>query len=169
MRVLCKFALAIGLVPLLMGAAVYRWVDENGVVNYTQHKPEGVAAEEVSAATGSRRSTDAGTAAADTPRPDPAASRVAAEGEAELTDAQQDMLEDLKEIEAQRQAEIAKVKRANCDEARSVLANLTSRGRIRVAGEDGEYRVMPEEERQERIATAQRAVARNCADITASR
>ena len=34
-------------IPLLMGAEVYRWVDANGVVNYSQIKPRGVPAEQL--------------------------------------------------------------------------------------------------------------------------
>jgi len=49
-----------------------------------------------------------------------------------------------------------------------VLDRLTSRGRIRVMGDDGVERVMPDQERRERIAEAQRSVAANCTD-TASR
>ena len=42
-----KTLLLLAAVPLLMGAEVYRWVDANGVVNYSQMKPRGVAAEQI--------------------------------------------------------------------------------------------------------------------------
>jgi hypothetical protein len=152
--------LIVGLLPWLSGAAVYRWVDENGVVNYTQMKPEGVDAELVSEATGRRG------APSQPPRPAPA---IPAESDGpSLTDEQQKMLSDLQAAEQARQAEIARVREANCQEARDLLARLTSRGRIRITGPDGEERVMPEEERQRRIDEAQRAIVANCSD-TASR
>jgi hypothetical protein len=160
MRFVCKLGLALCCLPMLMGAAVYRWVDESGVVNYTQLKPEGVDAELVSADTG-RRITEAA-------RPQPAAAADDGNDEQQLTENQERMLADLRAAESVRQQEIAKVREANCQQARDVLERLTSRGRIRVAGDDGVERVMPEEERQERISEAQRSVAANCA-ATASR
>lgn len=166
MRVVCKIGLIISLLPLLMGAAVYRWVDASGVVNYTQQKPEGIPSELVSTGTG-HTSRSSGSS----PRGEPASPARAVTGkdtEADLTDAQQRMLGDLKAAEQARQEVVAKVREANCSEARNVLGRLTADGRIRVAGDDGQQRVMPEEERQQRIDDAQRAVAVNCAS-TASR
>lgn len=166
---LCKSLLALGLMPLLMGAAVYRWVDEDGVVNYTQHKPEGVAAELVSE---SGRRSQASPSPRATPETDDASptSPVSGEGAGQqaLTDEQQEMLSDLRAAEEARQAEIARVRQHNCQQARDVLGRLTQRGRIRVTGSDGQERVLPEEERQQRIDEAQRAVAANCTN-TASR
>jgi len=163
MRLVRKLGLAVCLLPLLMGASVYRWVDENGVVNYTQLKPEGVEAELVHADTGQRIPGARPPAAAGA-----AAAAAAPRAEPPLTENQQKMLADLKAAEAARQQEIAKVREANCREAHALLQRLTARGRIRVKGEDGVERAMSEEERQQRIDQAQRAVAANCAE-TASR
>lgn len=161
MRFVCKLGLALCALPLLMGASVYRWVDEDGVVNYTQMKPEGIDAELVSADTGQRVST------AEPPVQTPDADR-AVDGKQALTDNQESMLADLRAAEAARQEEIAKVREANCRQARDVLERITSRGRVRIRADDGSERVMPEDERQERIAEAQRGVAANCSE-TASR
>ncbi len=161
MRFARQLVIVIALLPWLMGAAVYRWVDENGVVNYSQLEPEGVDAELVSSDTGARQRSSS------TPAQAPAQT-LPADGEQTLTEQQQKMLADLQAAEQERQAEIARVREANCQEARDVLGRLTSRGRIRIAGEDGEERAMPEEERQRRIDEAQRAVAANCTE-TASR
>lgn len=162
MRLVGKLALTLCLLPVLLGAGVYRWVDEDGVVNYSQLKPEGIDAELVTAGTGQRvatpapRQTAAGETAAD-PNEDQ-----------DLTESQQEMLRDLRAAEQARQQEVARIREANCQQARDVLQRLTSRGRIRVVGDDGQERVLPEEERQSRIDEAQRAVAANCSD-TASR
>ena len=134
-------------------------IDDNGVVNYTQLKPEGVEAERVSAHTGQRI---AGTGST------PTAAATPPSEEGELNDSQQKMLADLRATEAERQRQVEEVRDANCQRARDVLGRLTSRGRIRVVGADGVERVMPAEERQERIDEAQRGVALNCAE-TASR
>lgn len=160
MRLVPKLVVALCCLPVLMGATVYRWVDEDGIVNYTQLKPEGVDAELVSADTGRRLST---------PESEPGpASTPAGTSEQQLTENQQEMLSDLRAAEEQRQQEIAKVRQANCQQARDVLERLTSRGRIRVVGDDGVERAMPEEERRQRIDEAQRSVAVNCSN-TASR
>ena len=159
MRFVCTLGLALCCLPLLMGASVYRWVDENGVVNYTQLKPEGVPAELVRADTGQRLTETSAPAPAEQPA-DPA--------EQNLTDDQQRMLADLRAAEAERQRQVAKVRETNCQRGHELLERLTSRGRLRITGEDGEQRVMPEEERQRRIEEAQRAVAVNCSE-TASR
>ncbi|MAT83374.1 MAG: hypothetical protein CMQ43_05150 [Gammaproteobacteria bacterium] len=160
MRSARHLVLIVGLLPWLTGAAVYRWVDENGVVNYTQIKPEGVDAELVSGDTGRRKP------AAAPARPAPAIP--AGDSGQTLTPEQQQMLSDLQAAEQARQAEIARVRESNCQEARDLLQRLTARGRIRIAGPDGEERVMPEEERQRRIDEAQRAIVANCSE-TASR
>jgi hypothetical protein len=162
MRFVCRLAPMICCLPLLMGAAVYRWVDAGGVVNYTQLKPEGIDAELVSADTGRR---------IDTPTAPSATGGPVSNGninEQGLSENQQQMLADLRAAEAARQNEITRVRTANCQEARGVLQRLTSRGRIRVVGDDGVERVMPEDERQDRIAESQRAVVANCSE-TASR
>jgi hypothetical protein len=157
MRFVCKFGLALCCLPLLMGASVYRWVDEGGVINYSQLKPEGVEAELVMADTGQRIGT--------TPPPASAgAGADTANGEQQLGESQQKMLDELKAAEAQRREQIAKLRAANCRQARDQLESLTSRGRIRVKGEDGTERVMPDEERRGRIDEAQRAVAANCSE-----
>lgn len=169
MHPLCKLGFVTVLLPLLMGASpgVYRWVDDEGVVNYSQLKPEGVDAELVNSDTGQRvvtRTPSTEASAAD----DADLAESLGDGEAQLSESQQEMLRDLRNAEQQRQQEVARIREANCEQAREVLQRLTSRGRIRVQAEDGQERVLPEEERQSRIDEAQRAVAANCAD-TASR
>jgi hypothetical protein len=157
-----KIAAMLCALPLLMGADIYRWVDADGVVNYSQLKPEGVNAELVDSVTGERVVR---------PAPPPAAEPAtgAAGGQdPQLTDSQQQMLAELQAAERARQAEVARIKEANCQRARDVLQRLTVVGRIRVRDEDGQERVLPEEERQQRIAEAQRGIAANCSD-TASR
>ena len=87
--------------PNASHAEVYRWVDENGVVNYTQHKPEDRRAESV------------------TPRPskpakqdpaDEASTTADTSGERKLTEEQQRMLDELKAKESERQAALADIR-----------------------------------------------------------
>ena len=166
MRAMCKLALVIGALPLLMAADVYRWVDADGVVNFTQQKPQGVDADRVRAQTGefinSGTSSPASTAI-------PVAGAAGGRTNQALDDQQQSMLADLEAAEQARRNELAKIRDANCQQARTLLEQLSTRGRIRVRGDDGSEQMMPEEERQQRIAEAQRGVAANCPAGTASR
>ncbi len=129
-------------------AEIYRWVDENGVVNYTQHKPEGRTSQTVSTR-GGRPPAEETTEAVATP-------------DSNLTEAQQRMLDELKAREAERAEQVAEIRRDNCEKSRSVLTRLTQSNRIRVRESGGTERVLPEEERQRRINEAQEGIATNC-------
>lgn len=128
---------------------IYRWVDENGVVNYTQQKPRDTDAEAIFTRSGR-------------PQVVAEAQPAGVETAEALTPEQEKMLEGLRAAEQARQHEIAKIRDQNCQQSRDVLARLQLKNRLRVRGEDGEYRIMPEDERQERIATAQENVTRYC-------
>jgi hypothetical protein len=80
-----------------------------------------------------------------------------------LDEEQQKMLQDLQAAEQQRQVEVARIKEQNCQRSRDVLSRLTVKSRIRVRDENGQDRVMPEDERQDRIAQAQEGIALYCA------
>jgi len=156
MPALVKAGLAIVCLPLLMAADIYRWVDQDGVVNYTQQKPKGIQAEIVSGVSRSQHAPSSR---------QPASPRAGGDTQVrqpELDEHQQRLLEDLQAAESARRQEVAKVREENCERARSVLGRLTEKSRIRVRGDDGEVRILDEEERQSRISEAQRGVATNC-------
>lgn len=156
MRKLTISALLICL-PGILVADIYRWVDSRGVVNYTQQKPNDVASTLVGRASQNRP------AASRTPEASPYAATASTQnGKAELSEAQQAKLDELKDQEAQRAQELAERQQANCDQAQTTLEQLTTSSRIRVRGEDGEVRAIPEEERQSRIDQTQLAIAENC-------
>lgn len=136
----------------------WRWVDSNGVVNYTQQKPYGVDAVEVSTLPGA--SSSASSRPAPVAAPSAPAPR-AADG-SDLNESQRSVLEGLENAEQARQDEVARISQDNCDKSRSLLDQLSVASRIRVRGADGEQRAMPEEERQSRISDAQRGVAEYC-------
>lgn len=161
MRASAKFILLLCCLPALMGAEVYRWVDEHGVVNYTQQQPTNVASERVVAgqAAPSRPPGDSQTRA----EPPAAAASGAGQPPADrLTDAQREALKGLEAAEQARQQELANIRKANCERAQGVLERLTTRGRMRVRDAEGNEQIMTEEERQQRIAEAQRGVVENC-------
>ncbi len=133
-------------------AATYRWVDDDGVVNYSERKPQGVPEERIAvvALRSAPSSAPADPAPVETPSPD------------ELTPDQRDMLAELEAQETERQATIAQIRQENCQKSRDMLERLTVRSRIRVTMPDGTQRALPEEERQERIEQAQMGIVRNC-------
>ena len=139
------------LVPALGGAEIYRWVDDAGVVNYTQLSPEGVAAERI--VTSSGAPTVAAPIKVEAKVEDP---------NAHLSAEQKEMMKRLQATEDARQAEIARIKDSNCTRAQGVLGKLTGKGRIRLRDDSGNETAMSEEERQSRIADAQRDIVSNC-------
>lgn len=139
------------LVPALAGAEIYRWVDDTGVVNYTQHSPDGIVAERIVTTGGA--TTVAAPIVVEPEVDDP---------NAHLSAEQKAMMKRLQETEDARQAEIARIKESNCSRAQGVLNKLSSKGRIRVRGINGQESAMPEDERQSRIAEAQRDIVSNC-------
>jgi Domain of unknown function (DUF4124) len=137
--------------PALMGAEIYRYVDANGVVNYVQQLPYGVQGERIQTVSGAATEVQATT---------PETAKPAAQ--APLDPKQQAMLDQLRKTEQARREEIARIREANCTRARDVLERLSVRGRVRVNDADGQQRMMPEEERQQRIAEAQQGIVTNC-------
>ena len=156
MRKLTISALLICL-PGVLVADIYRWVDSRGVVNYTQQKPNDVSSTLVGKATQGQRQLAPSAPAT------PAVDANPQTGQAELTQAQQAKLDDLKEEQKQRELALAERRQANCNQARSTLEQLTTSTRIRVREEDGEVRAIPEEERLSRIEQTQIAIAEYCA------
>lgn len=153
MRKLMIGALLICL-PGMLVADIYRWIDSRGVVNYTQQKPNNVSSTLVGKANQGQ---------SDKPAPRAPAAATAQTTQGELSDTQQAKLDELKEQQEQRAQEIAQRQQANCEKAQTTLEQLTTSTRIRVRGDDGEVRAIPEEERLSRIDQTQLAIAENCA------
>ncbi len=145
-------------IALPAAAETWRWVDADGVVNYSERKPRGIDAELIGGIpkSGTRTRTTAPAPAAAPVLPD------LSQSQPELSERQQQMLADLETAEAGRQAEVAKIRQENCATARRVLDNLTTRDRVRVRMENGTTRVLGEDERQARIAEAQQGIVTNC-------
>ena len=149
------------LVSIPSAADTYRWVDDNGVVNYAERKPRGVPDSRITRV--ASMTTRGGANSRSAPSSSPAPSFTPqTQDQVELTGDQQEMLRGLQQAEVDRQAQVAQIKQDNCERARRVLANLTAKDRIRVRSETGIERALPEEERQEKIAAAQRGIVENC-------
>jgi hypothetical protein len=140
------------ILPLLMGAEIYRWVDRDGVINYTEREPIGIKSERIRVREGGPTQSIPVSAPPPVENEQPA-----------LSESQREMLDDLRDAEDAREAELARIKDANCERSRQVLDNLSSRGRVRIRDDEtGEETMMPEEERQRRIKEAQDGIVANC-------
>lgn len=132
----------------------YTWVDENGVVNYSQQKPRGIEAKLVS------KEHRFGVKVLEEPKRDSVATSppvVNAENEARAAE------EKRAEEEFERtMQEIADTKQVICEQAQRNLEWYTNRGRIRLKGEDGEYRILPDEIKQENIQKFRNKIDENC-------
>jgi len=56
----------------------------------------------------------------------------------------------------------AKVRTENCKGAQNNLKTIQENARVRILGEDGEFRYLSEEERQQQINTAKEMISANC-------
>lgn len=145
-------------------AETYTWLDDNGVRNYSERKPRNVPSERVTVM-GDRSlppaSSPGATIPAIQPREQVATLPNGSPVPDNLNDEQRRMLLQLQQTEAARRQQVSNVKDANCKRAREVLERLSVNNRIRI--QDGaNSRVLPEEERQQRIADAQSAMVENC-------
>ncbi len=166
MRKSLVLLLLMGLTGSVLAEEVYRWVDADGVVNFTQQRPREMTAEQIYT-----RDTDVNivnnvaqnASGVRAPGGQAQSSPATVNDQAkEMDDAQKEMLDGLRSEEAQRQLEMADARKENCKKSRDVLARLTNKPRIRIRGTDGVERMMPEDERQQRIDDAQIGVANNC-------
>lgn len=140
------------------GAAdVYRWVDENGVVNYSQTAPDNARGTVERVRTASGRGTRSLA-----PAPSPARAGAPATPANDLTAEQQALKEQLEADEREQLARIARERADACRKNRDLLNELTTYARIRVTDADGTMRILPEEERRARIKDVQARVVEYC-------
>lgn len=142
----CAAGVLIGLFALTAQAAMYKWVDEDGLTHYTQQPPpDGIEGETL-------------------------------EGPPDVNteNARQELKQDqkrLKQLEKSRQEEEAQQKKReqraalyekNCRLARERLNNLRTTGRVRAVDEEGNVRRLPVEEHEARIASVEEKVSKYC-------
>jgi hypothetical protein len=144
------FALTLAGCLLLQGpvfADVYKWVDENNEVQYTQMAPPpGI--KYILIQTAEHPIVAEDKTESEAPGEEPAAE----EGQTQ-TDA---------ETQSEYEAEVARISRENCKIARNNLAQLDMGGHLRYRNEKGEYVNMGEAERQKRINEANRQIEQFC-------
>ena len=154
---LCYGALLV-LVAGNLHAEIYRWVDDEGVVNFTQRKPSNVEVDII----GKPANTRPPQTYAEPVTPSVAQSDQQ-ENRLKLTAEQREMYAALQEKEADRQAQISKISTSNCKRSKALLQRLSTSGRINIRAADGNERILPDEERAQRIAEIQRGIVVNCA------
>lgn len=133
------------LAPLSAQAVFYKWVDQNGVTQYTQSPPPSghyremssppppaSTAEQAPVAPASPQE-DSASALAKTPSPDP-------------------------QLQAKHQQELQQ----SCRIARQNLQLLENRARLRIKAADGSLRVMSEEEKQAKLVETRKMIDENC-------
>jgi hypothetical protein len=154
MKIQTLFWLA--LLPLTMGAGLYRWVDDDGVVTFSQTAPRQAEGRDV-------QRIDLPTA------PDPDASTDTTGDADEQADESRSTSDDPERLtrevaERDHRNAVAAVRRQNCERAELMLAQLEGGQRLIVQENDAEPRMLSDEERNERLAGARHAVAEYCTD-----
>lgn len=135
----------------------YTWVDENGVVNFSERDPTEYDAELVSSdrqrAFGypARRRAEPETPAAEAPPTNEAAEQTVEEAEAAIAAER-----------AQLEAENAQILANNCAIGKRNLAQLELYARVRVPDGQGGEKVLTDEEKATRIAEAKKVISENC-------
>ncbi|VAW54005.1 hypothetical protein MNBD_GAMMA05-1635 [hydrothermal vent metagenome] len=128
-------------------AGVYKWVDENGQVHYGAH-PGNTGAERVTI----RKNDTTKPRAIKTDK-----DGKQAEGDGQDTDPA------TAEAKKPEEPKIPKKeKRRMCKEAKSDIASINSRGRMREINKKGEYTYLSEKQRQKRLSTARKKQRKYC-------
>ncbi|WP_126453965.1 DUF4124 domain-containing protein [Sulfuriflexus mobilis] len=128
-------------------ATLYKWVDENGITQYTQTPPPKGDFSQV------------------TPPPKPAVDpqQVQSELEKRLEGFQERRENEAKaKAEADKKAAEQAEQAAKCEQARKNLTFLQTHPRIRAIDKDGKATQLAEEERQARITQANEAIKQYC-------
>jgi hypothetical protein len=140
--------------PLL--AEVYRWVDKNGQVNYSD-RPE-------RAATNIKRMDIKNTSTRKPVATSNSAEDSTSDTESEEQNKNQDSTTnpDTESAKAEEPKISKKEKRRLCKEGKSDYKKISSRGRMREINKKGEYIYLSEKQRQKRLAAAKKKQRKYC-------
>lgn len=128
-------------------AKVYKWVDEEGVTHYGEQAPTNKDFELISTSGAPASSKNK---AKNTP--------AAVEASSEKENAKPLDFEEQKKLREQE----AQVRKDNCENAKANLKTIEENARIRIMDDNGEYRYLSEEERQQQLERAKNIIATNC-------
>jgi hypothetical protein len=146
----------LALTPILAQAAIYKWVDEHGNVQYSSEKPENAEAEKMRVTSQPPLDSSANR------RTDPDEAQTADKGD--KTDAADDKPKTPAEKRAElaKKAESDKLKKEMCAEARENLATIENSARVRLEDANGEVRYLSEEEVASRTKSERERVSKYC-------
>ena len=153
MRTLIAILIIAGFTAPVIAADYYTWVDENGVTNYGERNPRGYEAQYVT------RNQRFGIQTP--PRdetPEPAASDSASTAGASPIDPDAMVAEERDAL----RAKIASAKASNCEVGKRNLAQLEAFRRIRVSDDNGENRLLTQDEKQAKADEARDIIRENC-------
>jgi hypothetical protein len=145
----------LALTPILAQAAIYKWVDEDGNVQYSAEKPQNADAEKIRVTTQPPvdRSTYNRPGKDDAKTDDSSAAE--ATGDKDKTPAE-------KRKDAAKKAESDKLKKEMCDEARQTLATIENNARVRIEDSQGNVNYLSEAEVAARKKSEQERVNKYC-------
>ena len=143
------------------GQDYWVWVDKNGITNYAEHEPDGIAnARHITTAVpfgeripgvDSSSGTDQAAGRPGSSAKDDASGKGGVNPDAAVAGQK-----------AAIKSEIAEIKRKNCEIGKNNLAKLESYSNIRVKDANGKVRVLSEQEHQARIKQARQVITQNC-------
>ncbi len=151
------FGWAVGLVLIGLGSAqgeIYRWVDAEGQVHYSQSPPPiGTQTEKVRGAY--------------KPAVTPETAQKALQEQVEKVDTQKQQTTEAKDLEGKVRAELERRKK-NCETARTNLQTLENLGNRRIQDSEGKVIRLSEEDRQKRLSESQQQIKEWCEDVPAT-
>ena len=133
--------------PLSLAGGIYKWIDENGQVQYTQTPPPNVPAERMKGAP--------------PPANDPEAARGDLQRQLDAFDEQRAQRDEAFAEQKQKE-ENARIRKQNCETARKNLAKLRRGGNNAYMTPEGEVVRLSDDERARRIEDAKQGVKDNC-------
>ncbi|OOZ41407.1 hypothetical protein BOW53_03940 [Solemya pervernicosa gill symbiont] len=143
MRITILLTSLLILAPPIVGADIYKWVDDQGITHFTQQPPMSQPAETVK------------------PRgikpPDDAEAKKQRESYWDAFKKDKSQTEP-KPISAENQA----IRQENCKRAKENLQKLADNPGRRMRDNDGNVYMMPEEQRQQRMEEARKQIKENC-------
>jgi len=146
-------AIAILLATATVAAQVYKWVDKDGKVQYSDSPPP------ASATKTEAKKIETGPAAASVGNAPPAGSSLQDRAK-DFDNRQKDSAE--KNKKAEEAEKNAGIEAENCKAAQAALRDLESERPLRRSNEAGEVVIMTDEEKQAGVARARAAVASSC-------
>ncbi|GAB2525949.1 DUF4124 domain-containing protein [Microbulbifer agarilyticus] len=156
---LVSLSLFLGLMATAHADGIYKWVDENGVVHFGSQPPQNGQVEVVKAPKSERyrqwqneqQTLQANSQLTTEAKPEETPATAPAQT-AQTDQGQQEQLD---------QAEMA-ARAQRCQSAQRRLQELEARSRVREVDASGNYRVLGEEERQQRIQQTREILLNNC-------